>query len=83
MERAVKTPLQPGRGLMDWIRLCQQNPNMGGNDGVPIRVTDADMAEHAEQENAWMIINGKRFRRSLGTGVFERSMTRNGNQRVG
>lgn len=52
--------LQPGHSLMDWIRLGNSGKDLTSVGGHLRDVTEDELAEHKEQNNAWIAIRGKR-----------------------
>ena len=50
--------LGPGCGMLDWIRLCRNTPDMAGNGGVPKSVTEEELARHCTEDDAWTCYQG-------------------------
>ena len=50
--------LGPGCGMLDWIRLCRNTPDMAGNGGVPKPVTEEELARHCTEDDAWTCYQG-------------------------
>ncbi|XP_030054998.1 cytochrome b5 reductase 4 [Microcaecilia unicolor] len=56
-----KTPLKPGRSLMDWIRLTKSGKDLTGLQGRLIEVTEEELARHNRKEDCWICIRGLVF----------------------
>ena len=50
--------LGPGCGMLDWIRLCRNTPDMAGTGGVPKSVTEEELARHCTEDDAWTCYQG-------------------------
>lgn len=54
-----KRKLPPGKGLIDWIRLCRtKGKDMTGVGGIRISVTPQMLSEHNTEEDCWTAIRG-------------------------
>ncbi|KAM5163019.1 cytochrome b5 reductase 4-like isoform 2-T2 [Mantella aurantiaca] len=53
-----KTPLKPGRSLMDWIRVKSSGKDLTGFRGRLIEVTEEELAKHNKKSDCWMCIRG-------------------------
>ncbi|XP_072264692.1 cytochrome b5 reductase 4 [Pyxicephalus adspersus] len=53
-----KTPLKPGRSLMDWIRVKSSGKDLTGLRGKLIEVTEEELAKHNKKSDCWMCIRG-------------------------
>lgn len=51
--------LAKGYSLMDWIRLCKSNPDLGGSHGVMRQITYEELARHNREDDCWTAIEGK------------------------
>lgn len=56
-----KTALAPGHSLMDWIRLGSSGTDLTGVGGQIKSITPAEMAQHNEEKDAWIAIQGLVF----------------------
>lgn len=54
-----KTALQPGRSLMDWIRLTNSGEDLTGLHGQLRSVTPAELAKHNTKEDCWLAIHDR------------------------
>lgn len=54
-----KCALKPGHSLMDWIRLGSSGLDLSGTKGVITPVSNAELAKHCKQDDAWLAIRGK------------------------
>ncbi|XP_069829636.1 cytochrome b5 reductase 4 [Dendropsophus ebraccatus] len=53
-----KTPLKPGRSLMDWIKLKSSSKDLTGLRGRLIEVTEEELAKHNKKTDCWTCIRG-------------------------
>lgn len=53
-----KVALQPGRSLMDWIRLGSSGKDIQGFGGNKMTVTMEELAKHDTEEDCWMLLRG-------------------------
>ncbi|XP_073482988.1 cytochrome b5 reductase 4 isoform X2 [Aquarana catesbeiana] len=53
-----KTPLKPGRSLMDWIRVKSSSKDLTGLSGRIIEVTEEELAKHNKKADCWICIRG-------------------------
>ncbi|XP_056421991.1 cytochrome b5 reductase 4 [Hyla sarda] len=53
-----KTPLKPGRSLMDWIKLKSSGKDLTGLRGRLIEVTEEELAKHNKKTDCWTCIRG-------------------------
>ncbi|XP_075124358.1 cytochrome b5 reductase 4 isoform X2 [Leptodactylus fuscus] len=53
-----KTPLKPGRSLMDWIKLQSSGKDLTGLRGRLIEVTEEELAKHNKKTDCWICIRG-------------------------
>ncbi|KAM9316615.1 cytochrome b5 reductase 4-like [Gastrophryne carolinensis] len=53
-----KTPLKPGRSLMDWIRVKSSGKDLTGLRGRVIEVTEEELAKHNKKSDCWICIRG-------------------------
>ena len=57
---ASKRKQPPGKGLIDWIRLCRtKGKDMTGVGGVRISVTPQMLSEHNTEDDCWTAIRGR------------------------
>ena len=54
-----KVALQPGRSLMDWIRLGASGKDIQGFGGKKMTVTMEELAKHDKIDDCWMLLRGK------------------------
>lgn len=55
-----KRKMPPGKGLIDWIRLCRtKGKDMTGVGGVRISVTPQMLSEHNREDDCWTAIRGR------------------------
>ncbi|XP_065057576.1 cytochrome b5 reductase 4-like [Rhopilema esculentum] len=54
-----KVALQPGRSLMDWIRLGASGQDLQGFSGVIKEVTMEELKKHNKVDDCWMLLRGK------------------------
>lgn len=53
-----KVALQPGRSLMDWIRLGSSGKDIQGFGGNKMTVTMEELAKHDTEDDCWMLLRG-------------------------
>ena len=53
-----KVALQPGRSLMDWIRLGKSGVDLTGVGGRVTEVTAEELAKHCSVDDAWKALKG-------------------------
>ncbi|XP_071998127.1 cytochrome b5 reductase 4 isoform X1 [Engystomops pustulosus] len=53
-----KTPLKPGRSLMDWIKHKSSGKDLTGLKGRLIEVTEEELAKHNKKTDCWICIRG-------------------------
>ncbi|XP_018412128.1 PREDICTED: cytochrome b5 reductase 4 [Nanorana parkeri] len=53
-----KTPLKPGRSLMDWVRVKSSSKDLTGLRGRLIEVTEEELAKHNKKSDCWICIRG-------------------------
>ncbi|XP_075058813.1 cytochrome b5 reductase 4 isoform X4 [Mixophyes fleayi] len=53
-----KTPLKPGRSLMDWIKVKSSGKDLTGLKGRLIEVTEEELAKHNKKTDCWICIRG-------------------------
>ena len=54
-----KVALQPGRSLMDWIRLGASGQDLQGFSGVNKEVTMVELKKHNKVDDCWMLLRGR------------------------
>ena len=57
----AKIALQPGRSLMDWIRLGRSGQDLTGVGGKVLNVSHKELAKHNKLDDAWCAIRGECF----------------------
>ena len=54
-----KRKMPPGKGLIDWIRLCRgKGTDLTGVGGVRITVTPEQLSVHNTEEDCWTAVRG-------------------------
>ncbi|KNC47154.1 cytochrome b5 reductase 4 [Thecamonas trahens ATCC 50062] len=53
-----KVVLEPGHSQMDWMRRTTSGEDMSGAGGEMRRISMAEVADHAEEDDAWMVVSG-------------------------
>ena len=56
-----KVALQPGRSLMDWIRLGASGKDIQGFGGKKMTVTMEELAKHDKVDDCWMLLRGMSY----------------------
>jgi len=55
-----KRKMPPGKGLIDWIRLCRSKGcDLTGVGGVRITVTPEQLSVHNKEEDCWTAVRGR------------------------
>ena len=58
--RRSKRKMPPGKGLIDWIRLCRgKGTDLTGVGGVRITVTPEQLSVHNTEEDCWTAVRGR------------------------
>ena len=53
-----KVALQPGRSLMDWVRLGLSGKDLQGQGGHIRKVTMEELSQHNTEDDCWMLLRG-------------------------
>ncbi|XP_075058811.1 cytochrome b5 reductase 4 isoform X3 [Mixophyes fleayi] len=61
-----KTPLKPGRSLMDWIKVKSSGKDLTGLKGRLIEVTEEELAKHNKKTDCWICIRGGKSTENAG-----------------